>query len=159
MSEELHLPLLPTFQIGNQLRITSNGEGGIWRRSTIQTHVQIYTHFNCATMIEQLIIIIPWAYDNNNNRLTVFHEFHVLDKTSNDKVMTESTSGVKSLLQVSAERQWCRHSGLIILLSHISFPFWWRWRKFRQNIPATLAWKSVLVSSGLTWYIDVKRWW
>jgi len=29
------------------------------------------------------------------NSLTVFHEFHVLDKASEDKVMTESTSDVK----------------------------------------------------------------
>jgi len=29
------------------------------------------------------------------NRLAVFHEFHMLDKASEDKVMTGNTSGVK----------------------------------------------------------------
>jgi len=35
------------------------------------------------------------------NRLTVFHEFHVFDKVSKDKVMT----GVKFLLQPPAKKQ------------------------------------------------------
>jgi len=57
------------------------------------------------------------------NRLTMRHEFHVLDKASKDKVMAGSTSGVNFLL-LPAKRQWWRHSLLlIVLLSHISFPF------------------------------------
>jgi len=56
------------------------------------------------------------------NRLTVFHEFYVLDEVSKDKVMTGSTSGVEILLQLSAKRQWCSIL-LIVLLSHISIPF------------------------------------
>jgi len=41
------------------------------------------------------------------------------------------------------ERQGCRQSVLlIVLLSHISFPLWWKWRKFWQHFKATLAWKN-----------------
>jgi len=39
------------------------------------------------------------------NRLTVFHEFHVLDKASKDKVMTVNTFDVNTLLQLPAMRQ------------------------------------------------------
>jgi len=39
------------------------------------------------------------------NRLTVFHEFHVLDKASKDKIVIGSTAGVKFVLQLPAKRQ------------------------------------------------------
>jgi len=39
-------------------------------------------------------------------------------------------------------------------------PFWWRWRKFWENVVDTLAWKPMSVLSGLAWYVDAKqRWW
>jgi len=37
------------------------------------------------------------------NRLTVFHEFHVLDKATKDKIMTESTSGVNFCFNYNAK--------------------------------------------------------
>jgi len=38
------------------------------------------------------------------NRLTVFHEFHMIEKASKDK-KTGSTSGVKFMLQLPAKRK------------------------------------------------------
>jgi len=38
------------------------------------------------------------------NRLTVFHEFHVLYKTSNDSVMAGSTSGVQISASVTSQK-------------------------------------------------------
>jgi len=133
----------------------------------IWTELYIYTFMSLGHIPSRIYdTVISNIYIRSNdvrlyNRLTVFHEFHVLDKASKDKVMTESTSGVKFLLQLLAKRQWCRHSvSLIVLLSHISFPSWWRWRKFWKNVPATFAWKPMLVLSRVTWYVDEKRrWW
>jgi len=53
-----------------------------------------------------------WLY----NRLTLYHEFHMLDKASKDKVKKGSTSGVKMLLQLLTKRQWCWGSVFLIVL-------------------------------------------
>jgi len=48
------------------------------------------------------------------NRLAVFHEFHVLDKASRDKVMRGSTSGVKKIPSITSQKTVMQPLGIFV---------------------------------------------
>jgi len=93
------------------------------------------------------------------NRLTMLHDLHVLDKAGKDNVVESTGHPLHNFSSITSQKQCFKHSVLlIVLLSHSWIPFWWSWRKFWHNVPATLAWKPMFVMSKLTLYMDLKRW-
>ena len=68
-------------------------------------HVLIKEEFICYIIITD-IILLDWPSDAGlYNRVTVFHEIHVLDKASRDKVASGSTSGVNFCFNYQPKEQ------------------------------------------------------
>jgi len=82
----------------------------------------------------------------------VFHQLYVPDQANKDKVMTGSTSHVKFVFQLPANRQWCKQSVLLIVLaSHNFFPFWQRFTIF-FNVPSACMETHVSLVKANTTY-------
>jgi len=107
---------------------------------------------------------LPTYYEPSDvgiyNRLTVVHEFHMLDEAA--KVLSRSTSDVKFLFNYQPKGgdggtlyYWlsCRATSL----SRSG-----EGEKTFEKLPYQArveSWKPMLVSTKLTRYMDVKRWW
>jgi len=88
----------------------------------------------------------------------VFHESHVLNKASKDKVMTGCTSGIQKFDSITSQKSVMQALSIIDcpVEPHL-LPVLVKVKKIWQNVPATLTCKPMSVISGLAWYVDIKR--
>jgi len=74
------------------------------------------------------------------NRLAVFHEFHVLEKASKDKVTTGSTSGVNVFSSITRQKSVVQALSITDCPAEpYLLPVLVKAKNLLQNVPATLA--------------------
>jgi len=79
----------------------------------------------------------------------------VLDEASKDEVMTGSTSGV-NFDSIKCQKAVMQALSIIDRSAEPRLPVLVKVKNILANVPATLAWRSMLFFAKLTWYMDVK---